>query len=144
MFFSHAGHELYETMFEYDNVLRQYEEAMSFVRLYVTDIHLRQDYVHYKRGQECLERLLYVESQMVHFIDVFQNACAVFFTPDIGIEWLQTYFMRSFKEVQQRVNFLERALRTQSAWSKRPLPNQTARIVIQRRNLTMAGLPRLS
>ena len=144
MFLSHVGHELYETMFEYDSVLRQYDEAMSFVRLYVTDIHRRENYVHYKRGQECLERLLYVESQMVHFIDVFQNACAVFFTADIGIEWLQTYFMHTFKEVQQRINFLERTLKTQSAWPKRPLSKQTARIVIQRRNLTMTGLPRLS
>jgi hypothetical protein len=133
---------MYEMMYQHDNVMRQYEETMSFVRLYVTDIHVRQNYIHYKRGEECLERLVGLESQMIHFIDAFQNACLVFFTADIGPEWLQTYFMRTFKEVQQRVNFIERALKTQSSWLQRPLPNNTSRIVVKKRNITINYLGR--
>jgi hypothetical protein len=131
-------------MYQYDNVMRQYDETMAFVRLYITDIHIRQNYIHYKRAQECFERLTYLESQMIQFIELFQNACLTFFTPDIGPEWLQTYFMRTFKEVQQRINFLERTLKTQKSWLKRPLPNNTARIVVKRRNITISNLPRTS
>ena len=134
------GHELYEAMYQYDRIMRQYEETMSFVRLYVTDVHLRQNYIHYKRSEECFERLISLENQMIHFIDVFQNTCLVFFTPDIGAEWLQTYFMRIFKEVQQRTNFLQRSLRTQKVWLQRPLPNNTSRIVVQRRHLSPSNL----
>ena len=129
-------------MYIYENVMRMYEETMSFVRLYVTDMHIRQNYIHFKRSQECLERLVQLENQMIYFIDVFQNSCRLFFTPDIPLEWLQTYFMRLFKEIQQRVNFLERNLKTQTAWPKRPLPNNTARIVVKRRNFTFIDLPR--
>lgn len=134
------GHELYETMYQYDRIIRQYEETMSFVRLYVTDVHLRQNYIHYKRAEECFERLISLESQMIHFIDMFQNVCLVFYTPDIGAEWLQTYFMRIFKEVQQRTYFLERNLRTQKVWPQRPLPSNTSRIVVQRRNLSPSNV----
>lgn len=127
---------MYEVMFEYDNVVRQYEETMAFVRLYVTDIHLRQNYIHSKRAEECFDRLAILENNMVHFINTFQNACLLFFTADIGPEWLQTYFMRTFKDVQQYVNFLDRALKTQSSWSQRPLPKNFTRIHVRKRNVT--------
>jgi hexosaminidase len=136
------GHEMYEMMLQYDSILRLYDDTMSFVRLFITDIHLRQNYIHYKRNQECLQRLLYLEDQMIFFIDSFQRTCLNFFTPDIGPEWLQTYFMRKFKEVQHRINFIERTLKTQKSWLKRPLPNNTAPIVIQRRNTTINDLLR--
>jgi len=133
---------MYEIMYQYDNIMREYEEIMSFVRLYITDIHIRQNYIHYKRSEECLERLVALESHMIHFIDAFQNTCLVFFTADIGPEWLQTYFMRTFKEVQQRVNFIERALKIQSSWPKRPLPSNSSRIIIKKRNITITYLSR--
>jgi hypothetical protein len=128
---------MYEIMFQYDTLMRQYDEAMSFVRLYITDIHLRQNYIHYKRTEECLQRLVYLEGQMIYFIDSFQRLCLNFFTPDVGPEWLQTYLMRKFKEVQSRINFIERTLTTQSSWSQRPSPNNTEPIVVKRRNITM-------
>ena len=131
---------MYEMMYQYDAVLHQYDETMSFVRLYVTDLHLRQNYIHYKRSQECLQRLYYLEEQMIYFIDSFQRTCSQFFTADIAPEWLQTYFMKKFKEVQSRVNFIERTLKSQSAWSQRPLPNNTSPIVIKRRNYTISNL----
>lgn len=131
---------MYEIMNQYDAVLRQYEEAMSFASLFVTDIHLRQNYIHYKRSQECLQRLVYLEDQMIYFIDSFQRTCLMFFTPDIGPEWLQTYFMRKFREVQHRINFIERTLKTQSSWPRRPLPNNTTYIVVKRRNFTAINL----
>jgi hypothetical protein len=128
---------MYEMMYQYDIINRQYEQTMSFVRLYLTDIHIRQNYIHYKRSQECIERLFYLEEQMIYFIDAFQRVCLEFFTPDIGSEWLQTYFMRKFREVQHRLNFLERTLKTQTEWPQRPLPSNLAPIVIKRRNLTI-------
>ncbi|CAF1528340.1 unnamed protein product [Adineta ricciae] len=134
------GHEMYEMMYQHDAVLHQYDETMSFVRLYVTDLHLRQNYIHYKRSQECLQRLYYLEEQMLYFIDSFQRTCSQFFTADIAPEWLQTYFMKKFKEVQSRVNFIERALKNQSAWSQRPISNNTSPIVIKRRNYTINNL----
>ncbi|CAF0770017.1 unnamed protein product [Rotaria sordida] len=137
---SFPGHEMYEIMYHYDTILRQYEDAMSFVRLFITDIHLRQNYIHYKRSQECLQRLIYLEDQMIYFIDVFQRVCLNFFTPDIGSEWLQTYFMRKFREVQYRINFIERRLKVQKSWPQRPLPNNTAFIVVRRRNFTAINL----
>jgi hypothetical protein len=74
---------------------------------------------------------------MIYFIDSFQRLCLNFFTPDVGPEWLQTYLMRKFKEVQSRINFIERTLTTQSSWSQRPSPNNTEPIVVKRRNITM-------
>ncbi|CAF1273626.1 unnamed protein product [Rotaria magnacalcarata] len=133
---SFPGHELYEMMHQYDSILRLYDETMSFVRSFVTDIHIRQNYIHYKRSQECLQRLIYLEDQMIYFINAFQRVSFNFFTVDIGSEWLQTYFMRKFKEVQYRTNFIERKLKTQLSWSQRPLPNNTAFIVAKRRNFT--------
>ncbi|CAF0807732.1 unnamed protein product [Rotaria sp. Silwood1] len=138
------GHEMYEMMYQHDYVMRQYEETMSFVRLYITDIHLRQNYIHYKRGEECFERLLELENQMIHFIDAFQNACLVFFTADIGPEWLQTYFMRTFKDVQQRTNFIQHTLKTQSSWLQRPLPKNISRIIVKKRNITISSVVRNS
>ncbi|CAF1215914.1 unnamed protein product [Adineta steineri] len=137
---SFPGHEMYEMMYQYDGLTHIYDETMSFVRLYVTDIHLRQNYIHYKRSQECLQRLYSLEDQMIYFIDSFQRICLKFFTPDIGPEWLQTYFMRKLKEVQNRVNFIERTLKTQTSWLQRPLPNNTAPIAIKRRNFTISSL----
>ncbi len=131
---------MYEIMFQYDSLLGQYEDTMSFVRLFITDIHLRQNYIHYKRSEECLQRLVYLEEQMIHFIDSFQLICLKFFTPDIGSEWLQTYVMRKVKEVQYRINFIQRTLKTQMSWSQRPLPNNTALIVVKRRNFTTGSL----
>lgn len=123
-------------MYMYENVMRLYDETMAFVRLYVTDMHMKQNYIHFKRSQECLERLVQLENQMIFFIDVFQNSCLLFFTPDVGLEWLESYFMRIFREVQERANFLQTSLKTQSAWPVRPLPKGTARIVVKRRNFT--------
>lgn len=124
-------------MHQYDSLIRQYDETMSFVRLYLTDIHIRQNYIHYKRSQECLQRLYILEEQMVYFIQSFQRICEQFFTADIAPEWLQTYLMRKYREIQSRINFLHRTLKTQNYWSKRPLPNNTATIVVKRRNFTL-------
>ena len=131
------GHELYEIMNHYVNLIGQYDETMSFVRLYLTDLHLRQNYIHYKRSQECLQRLYAIEEQMVYFIQSFQRVCLDFFTADIAPEWLQTYLMRKYREVQTKINFLHRTLKTQKHWPKRPLPNNTAMIVVKRRNFTL-------
>ena len=121
-------------MYQYDSLIRQYDDTMSFVRLYITDIHLRQNYIHYKRSEECLQRLVYLEEQMIYFVNTFQRICLEFFTSDIAPEWLQTYLMRKIKEVQYRISFIERTLKNQTSWSKRPSPNDTSPIVIKRRN----------
>ena len=131
---SFPGHELYETMLYHDSLMRQYDETISFVRLFLTDVHIRQNYIHYKRGEECFDRLLIIEDLMIQFVDRFQNATELFFTGDIAFEWLQTYILRPFKEVQQRLSFLDRALATQSFWPQRPLPMNTSRIVVKKRN----------
>ena len=131
---------MYEMMYQYDNLMRQYDETMSFVQLYVTNVHTQENYIHYRRGEECLQRLINIENQMVRFISAFQNACSVFFTADIGPEWLQTYFMRKFQIVRHRIKFIERTLSRQAWWSRRPLPNQTTPIFIKRRNSTTLNL----
>lgn len=137
--FGSLGHEMYEMMYQYDAINRQYEETMSFVRLYITDLHLRQNYIHYKRNEECYERLFQLEEQMIYFINSFQHVSLMFFTADIGPEWLQTYVMRRFREVQYRLNFVERTLKSQASWPQRPLPNKTAPIVVKRRNRTISS-----
>lgn len=134
--FFYSGHELYELMHQYDGIVRQYEETMSFVRLYLTDIHFRQNYIHYKRSQESYERLFYLEEQMIYFINSFQHVSSMFLTDDVGPEWLQTYFMRKFRDVQFRLSFLERSLKTQTFWPQRPINNKTSPIIVKKRNLT--------
>lgn len=124
-------------MYKYDGVMKLYDETIAFVRLYLTDIHIHQHFIHYKRAQECLERLLHLENEMIHFIDVFQNACQLFFTPDIGPEWLQTYFIKYFKEIQEKTDVIEKSLQTQTVWQRRPMTRNISRLVFKRRNLTL-------
>ena len=114
-----------------------FDETLSFVHLYVTSIHIHENYIHYKRAEECLERLFFLENQMIQFIDTFQNTCLLFFTPDIGPEWLHTYFMKPFREVQRLITFLERNLRSQNTWPQRPSSKTKSRIVVKRRNVSL-------
>lgn len=123
-------------MLQYNHIKLQYDEAMSFVRLYITNVHVNENYIHYKRTEECFERLLDIERQMIYFIDAFQQTCSSFFTDDIGPEWLLTYFMADFRQVQQHLDFTIQTLKTQSTWSQRPIPKNISRIIIKPRNIS--------
>jgi len=130
------GHELYNAMFHYQQIKQRYDETMSFARLYITNVHLNENYIHYKRTEECFERLLDLENQMITFINEFQSICSLFFTNDIGPEWLLTYFMDDFRQVQQRLDFIIETLKTQSTWFQRPIPKNISKIEVKRRNIT--------
>ncbi|CAF0751512.1 unnamed protein product [Didymodactylos carnosus] len=138
------GHELYEVMFQYEGLAKQYDEVMSFTKLYVNDLHLRYNFIHYKRAQECQNKLAYLDEQMERFIDTFQQVCTLYFTPDVAIEWLQTYFMRSMNEVRNRLQFIERALKTQTYWQPRPIPNITKLVHVKKYSKANNNLERIN
>jgi hypothetical protein len=45
------------------------------------------------------------------------------FPEQVAIEWLETYFMKRFRLVNQRYEFIIRAVREQKSWLPRPIPD---------------------
>jgi hypothetical protein len=105
------------------SIWSQVEEAELFVKKFVTDLHVKYDYIHIKRGEECLERLKPVVNLLKNFIETFQKSMDEIFPEQVAIEWLETYFMKRFHLVNQRYEFIVRALNEQKSWLPRPIPN---------------------
>jgi len=105
------------------SIWSQVEEAELFVNKFVTDLHIKYDYIHIKRGEECLERLKPVVNLLKNFIETFQKSMDEIFPEQVAIEWLETYFMKRFHLVNQRYEFIVRALNEQKSWLPRPIPN---------------------
>jgi hypothetical protein len=101
----------------------QIKEAESFVDKYVTDLHVKYNYIHIKRGEECLEKLIPVMSVLKNFIQSFRKSMDEIFPEQVAIEWLETYFMKRFRSVNQRYEFILRAIKEQKSWVPRPIPN---------------------
>jgi hypothetical protein len=45
------------------------------------------------------------------------------FPEQVAIEWLETYFMKRFRLISQKYEFIQRALKEQKSWLPRPIPN---------------------
>jgi hypothetical protein len=101
----------------------QIKEAESYVDKYVTDLHVKYNYIHIKRGEECLEKLIPVMSVLKNFIQSFRKSMDEIFPEQVAIEWLETYFMKRFRSVNQRYEFIIRAVREQKSWLPRPIPD---------------------
>ena len=102
----------------------QVQEAESFVDKFVTDLHVKYNYIHIKRGEECLEKLTPVLESLKKFISTFTNAMNEVFPEQVAIEWLETYFIKRYHLVKQRFEFIQRAVLEQKAWEPRPIPNR--------------------
>ncbi len=101
----------------------QIKEAESYVDKYVTDLHVKYNYIHVKRGEECLEKLTPVINLLKDFIQTFRRSMNEIFPEQVAIEWLETYFMKRFRSVNQRYEFILRAIKEQKSWVPRPIPN---------------------
>ena len=101
----------------------QVDQAESFVNKFVTDLHMKYNYLHIKRGEECLEKLTPVINLLKNFIQTFRKSMDEIFPEQVAIEWLETYFMRRFRLVNERYEFIVRALDEQKSWLPRPIPN---------------------
>lgn len=101
----------------------QVDQAESFVNKFVTDLHVKYNYIHIKRGEECLEKLTPVINLLKNFIETFRKSMDEIFPEQVAIEWLETYFMRRFRLVNERYEFIVRALDEQKSWLPRPIPN---------------------
>jgi hypothetical protein len=105
------------------SVWAEVEKAESFVDKYVTDLHVKYNYIHVKRGEECLEKLTPVINLLKDFIQTFRRSMNEIFPEQVAIEWLETYFMKRFRLVNQRYEFIIRAVREQKSWLPRPIPD---------------------
>ena len=105
------------------SVWSQVDQAESFVNKYVTDLHVKYNYIHVKRAEECLERLTPAVNALKNFIESFRKSMDEIFPPQVAIEWLETYFMKRFRSVNERYEFIVRALNEQKSWLPRPIPN---------------------
>ena len=101
----------------------QVDEAEIFVNKFVTDLHVKYNYIHIKRGEECLEKLTPVINLLKNFLDSFRKSMNEIFPEQVAIEWLETYFMRRFRLVNERYEFIQRATSEQRSWLPRPIPN---------------------
>ena len=76
-----------------------------------------------KRGEECLSRLAPVIDSLKQFISSFTESMNEVFPPQVAIEWLETYFMKRYRLVKERYEFIQRAIHEQKSWLPRPIPN---------------------
>jgi hypothetical protein len=104
------------------SIWNQVDEAETFVNKFVTDLHVKYNYIHVKRGEECLEKLVPVMKLLKGFIDSFTKSMDEIFPEQVAIEWLETYFMKRFRSVNQRYEFIVRAINEQKSWLPRPIP----------------------
>lgn len=117
------GAGVYESMINVLSVWDQVDRAESFVDKYVTDLHVKYNYIHIKRGEECFERLKPAMNALKSFLDNFQKSMNEIFPEQVAIEWLETYFLKRYRLFYQRYQFIERALQQQKSWLPRPIPN---------------------
>lgn len=101
----------------------QIDQAEDFVDKFVTDLHVKYDYIHVKRGEECLEKLAPAVNLLNTFIQSFTKSMNEIFPSQVAVEWLETYFMKRYRSVVQRQEFIQRAVREQKTWLPRPIPN---------------------
>ena len=127
------GSGVYESMIYLPFLWSQVEQAESFVNKYVTDLHVKYDYIHVKRGEECLDKLNPVMGLLKKFIESFQKSMDEVFLPNVAIEWLETYFMKRYRLVNQRYEFIKRAVQEQKSWLPRPIPDTEKLDIDQRK-----------
>ncbi|CAF3510843.1 unnamed protein product [Rotaria sp. Silwood1] len=117
------GAGVYESMISLSSLWNQVEQAELFVKKYVTDLHVKYNYIHVKRGEECLDKLTPVMSLLNSFIESFKKSMDEVFPPQVAIEWLETYFMKRYRLVNERYEFIRRAIQEQKSWLPRPIPD---------------------
>jgi hypothetical protein len=111
-------------MISLSHIWKQVQEAESFVDKYVTDLHVKYNFIHTKRGEECLEKLTPVMGTLNMFISSFTQSMNEIFPAQVAIEWLETYFMKRYRLVNERYEFIRRAVNEQKSWLPRPIPNR--------------------
>ncbi|CAF0914716.1 unnamed protein product [Rotaria sordida] len=117
------GASIYESLISVPQIWNQVQEVELFVDKYVTDLHMKYNYIHIKRGEECLEKLTPVIELLKKFISSFIESMNEVFPPQVAIEWLETYFMKRYRLVNERYEFIQRAIHEQKSWLPRPIPN---------------------
>ncbi|CAF2503660.1 unnamed protein product [Rotaria sp. Silwood2] len=127
------GAGIYESMISLSDIWNQVEQAELFVKKYVTDLHVKYNYIHVKRGEECLEKLTPVITLLNNFIDSFKKSMDEVFSAQVAIEWLETYFMKRYRLVNDRYEFIRRAVQEQKSWLPRPIPD-TDKLDINQKN----------
>ena len=103
----------------------QVEPTELFVNKFVTDLHVKYNYIHVKRGEECLEKLTPTMGLLKSFLESFTKAMGEVFPPEVAVEWLETYFMKRYRSINERYTFIQRAVNEQRSWLPRPIPNLT-------------------
>ncbi len=84
---------------------------------------MKYDYIHTKRGEECLEKLAPIVTQLNKFLSSFTQSMNEIFPEQVAIEWLETYFMKRYRAINERYEFIQRAVNKQKFWLPRPIPN---------------------
>jgi hypothetical protein len=84
---------------------------------------VKYDYIHTKRGEECLEKLAPIVTQLNKFLSSFTQSMNEIFPEQVAIEWLETYFMKRYRAINERYEFIQRAVNKQKSWLPRPIPN---------------------
>jgi hypothetical protein len=114
------------------SVWTKVDQAESFVNKYVTDLHIKFNYIHIKRGEECLEQLTPVIGLLKTYIESFTKSMNEIFPPQVAVEWLETYFMKRYRSVNERYQFIQRAVHEQKSWLPRPIPDVEKLVIDQK------------
>ena len=89
----------------------------------MTDLHVKYKFIHVKRGEECLQKLEPAMHVLNNFIKSFRKSMDEVFPSQVAIEWLETYFMKRYRLVDERYKFIRRAVQEQKSWLPRPIPD---------------------
>jgi len=57
------------------------------------------------------------------FLSSFIQSMNEIFPEQVAIEWLETYFMKRYRSVNQRFKFIQHAVIEQKSWLPRPIPD---------------------
>ncbi|CAF1994507.1 unnamed protein product [Rotaria magnacalcarata] len=117
------GAAIYESMISVVQLWIKVETVESFVNKFVTDLHVKYNYIHLKRGEECLDKLTPIMNLLKDFIGSFQKSMDEVFSVQVAIEWLETYFMKRYRLINQKYEFILRAVQEQRSWLPRPIPD---------------------
>ena len=114
------GHEVYEAILPIESIIDSTSKTMEFAEKYVSPISLENSYLHVKRTQEVMDRLIEQFDQLIAFKNNFLKAAETIYYEDTGNEWLRVYFIHHLDKIYDMIVRIKNGSHKNS-WEPRPL-----------------------
>ena len=114
------GHEVYEAILPIESMIDSTSKTIKFAEKYVSPINLENSYLHVKRTQEVMGRLIKQFNKLIVFKNNFLKAAETMYWEDTGNEWLRVYFIHHLDKVYDMIISIKNKSHKNS-WEPRPL-----------------------